>query len=545
MTWRYSITANRNQDERQRMSRKFLFFLFAAGLVLSFTAAWFETVPGYMDAEYYYGGALRLAQGNGWTETVLWNYLDNPSGIPHPAHVYWMPLASFLAVPGMVIFNTTHFLAARSIMIILAALISPLTAFISFRLLKDQKYAILSGFLALFPGFYLVYTTDIETYTPYLISGGLILYFGFRQETGFSRVETFLLGILTGVMHLARADGLLWLFGIGLFCVWQAVYQKNGKENLFPWLVTRSLLLILGYGLVMAPWYLRNMLVFASPFPPGTSRALWLTTYNQLFSYPADRLNYQSWAAAGWQAAIQVRLTAVIDNLKNFIGVQGEIILLPFVLAGTYQLRHKKVAWFGWGMWLITFFMMSFVFPLAGSRGGFFHSGSALQIFFWILTPVGLDMFIKWGCKARKWNKTTAWQVFAGAMVVITAGLSAVIYWQYVIGPDIQNPVWALSDLKAKQIEQKLTDLKIGKDEPIMINNPPGYYTANGRTGIVTPDGDGEASLSAARQYAVQYLVLEKAHVEGLNFLYLSPNNQPNFQLLGQINDAFIFRIIP
>ena len=44
-----------------------------------------------MDAEYYYAGGIRLAEGDGFTENFLWNYLDNPVGLPHPAFTYWMP----------------------------------------------------------------------------------------------------------------------------------------------------------------------------------------------------------------------------------------------------------------------------------------------------------------------------------------------------------------------------------------------------------------------------------------------------------------------
>jgi len=40
-------------------------------------------------------------------------------------------------------------------------------------------------------------------------------------------------------------------------------------------------------------------------------------------------------------------------------------------------------------------------------------------------------------------------------------------------------------------------------------------------------------------------LILEKAHVEGLNALYQSPKNQPHFEFMDQVNDAYLFRIMP
>ena len=57
----------------------------------------FQDAPGYMDADYYYAIGLRLNRGYGFSEPFLWNYLDNPNGIPHPSNTYWMPLPSVLA----------------------------------------------------------------------------------------------------------------------------------------------------------------------------------------------------------------------------------------------------------------------------------------------------------------------------------------------------------------------------------------------------------------------------------------------------------------
>ena len=83
------------------MSRWYLFFLAALGLAVYLLVAVFQHTPGYMDAEYYYAGGLRLAGGDGFTEPFIWNYLDNPPGLPHPSHTYWMPLASLVAYLGI------------------------------------------------------------------------------------------------------------------------------------------------------------------------------------------------------------------------------------------------------------------------------------------------------------------------------------------------------------------------------------------------------------------------------------------------------------
>ncbi len=46
-----------------------------------------------------------VSPGYGFSEMVLWNFLDDPEGLPHPSHGYWMPLVSILSAAGMVAFN--------------------------------------------------------------------------------------------------------------------------------------------------------------------------------------------------------------------------------------------------------------------------------------------------------------------------------------------------------------------------------------------------------------------------------------------------------
>ena len=78
-----------------RNRRTWLLFLLGA-LIYSLVSV-FQTTPGYMDAEYYAATALQLAGGKGFQEPFIWNYLNQPAGIPAPSHLYWMPLASILA----------------------------------------------------------------------------------------------------------------------------------------------------------------------------------------------------------------------------------------------------------------------------------------------------------------------------------------------------------------------------------------------------------------------------------------------------------------
>ncbi len=349
--------------------RKYL-LLFLLGLAVSGIAAAFEPVPGYMDAEYYYAGGLQLAHGQGFQEVFLWNYLDDPVGLPHPSHTYWMPLPSILAAAGMWAAGRVDFFGARLTFLILAALIPPLTARLSFSLLQDTKKAMLAGLLALFPGFYLPYLSNIESFTPYMLLGTLFLLTAFSKRLS-QPVRFLLLGVLAGFMHLSRADGLIWLLpamalafapllpGIRL---WEP--EPTGKRVLIP---LRSVSLVFaGYLILLAPWYGRNLMLYGSFFAPGGSHTLWLTSYNQTYAYPAAVINFQSWLASGWSAILAARWDALRMNLSNFLAVQAQIFLLPFLLIGLWRLRKSPTVWLASGMWALTLGIMTVAFPFAG-----------------------------------------------------------------------------------------------------------------------------------------------------------------------------------
>ncbi len=88
-------------------------FLFFLSLGITSLVAIFQDSPGYMDADYYYAGGVRLAQGFGFSDPFLWNFLDDPQGLPHPSHTYWMPLPSILVMLGMALSGAENFTGGK------------------------------------------------------------------------------------------------------------------------------------------------------------------------------------------------------------------------------------------------------------------------------------------------------------------------------------------------------------------------------------------------------------------------------------------------
>jgi hypothetical protein len=153
--------------------RSLIFLFFLAVIVYTFAAIWIE-LPGYMDAEYYYGQAVHIFQNRSFDEEFIWNYLNNPAGIPVAGFSFWLPFSSILAAMGLFLFGTESFFASRVFFIILAAFIPILAAKISYAIFANKRAAMLASGLALFSGLFFPYVTITDTFTPFMVAVGCL-----------------------------------------------------------------------------------------------------------------------------------------------------------------------------------------------------------------------------------------------------------------------------------------------------------------------------------------------------------------------------------
>jgi hypothetical protein len=506
--------------------------LFILGLFMAVGVASFQELPGYLDSDYYFSGGLQLIQGKGFTEPFLWNYLDDPTGIPHPSHAYWFPLASILSAASMYVSGLHTYSGARLIFIIIAAFIPVLTAALAVRVSNRRDLALISGLLAVFSIYHAPFLPVTDNFSPLLLLGASIFLLAGKKHW-----FAFLgLGLCSGFMHLARNDGLLWL-GLSGYIIWsQTIIHPHNKDGRVGKFLFQTFLLLAGYFLIMAPWYFRNIQAFGAPIASGGSRILWLTNYNDTFAYPADQVNMQAWLEAGWGAAIRVRLWALRMNLLNAFAAQGGILLFPFILIGIWQVRQTlqgRVAILGWSILII---VMTLIFPFAGARGGFFHAGVAFQPFWWAVAPLGLEKLIE-SVRSHEMLNDLAYKVFRIALVGICLVLTGLIFWLRII-----KPGWQSEEELYVQVEQFLVESGAGSEAIAIVRNPPGYYLISGRSTIVMPPGGPESVLALADRYGASYFVLEPEGVlENFQDLYDQFQEFPGFGYLGEVNGARIF----
>jgi hypothetical protein len=523
------------------MSTRTYLFLFIFGLVFTSAVSYFESHPGYLDADYYYAGGIQLATGKGFTEPYLWNYLDGTTTLPHPSHSYWAPLSSMIAALGMWFTGQTTFTSARLFFILIAAIIPPLTAALAYTFSQRRDLAIASGLLAVFSVYHAPFVGVTDNFSPFMLFGGLYFLVATQLIQGKNPNRNWLLlGILSGLMTLSRSDGLLWL-GLTFLFALRNVQRSTSNVKRSPFILYPSsfILALLGFLLITSPWYARNFSVYGSFMAPGGSRALWLANYDQTFIYPPEKLNLDSFLALGWDHILKDRLWALSNNLQSGFAAHGGIILFPFIVAGIIYYRKDERVKLASVAWLILFFVMTVLFPFAGARGAFFHAGAALQPLWWTLAPLGLESILN-SLQKRGIGHEGNRFVFRSILVMI-----AMILTVYVVYLRIFTLGWGEGeDADYPVIEQVLVQNGIQDEDIVIVRNAPGYYLMTGRPAISIPYGGEESIIAAAEQFDAYYLVLEpEAATEPIKDLFQNPEGRSIFNYIGEYDGARIYRL--
>ena len=242
--------------------------------------------------------------------------------------------------------------------------------------------------------------------------------------------------------------------------------------------------------------------------------------------------------AVGLPTLVKIRWDALLENLQTLLAVQGGIFLLPLILVGGWRLKRNPLIWAGLIAWVLTFLAMTFIFPLAGSRGGFLHSGAAFQPLFWTAAAEGLAGFVMFGVKWRHWKFQRALIGF-GILCVFVAGI---VTFGLTVARIAPGNGWASATDTYLAVDDAMNGRSVPHDEVVMVNNPPGFFVATGRPAVVIPNGDIDTVLAVAKKYHVRFLVLESNTVRDLRSLYQAPVDLPGLKVSGERRPDTHFR---
>lgn len=468
--------------------------------------------PGFTDAFYHFNAAHRLASGQGFTDEYLWIYFGAPDSLPAPSHLYWMPLTSILAALGMILLNAPgNYAAAQLPFAVMLAASAGIAFWLGHHFGGSRRHAWMAGLLTLTGGFFMRFWGAIDTFVPYALvgSGGLVL-IGLalenRQPVRRAYLYWLAVGVLAGLAHLTRADGLLLLLVAWAAVLWP-FYRSDEQRRAEMNPVQRATALVIvtaAYGLVMLPWFARNVNAVGSPLPVGGAQAMWLTEYNDLFNYPPEALP-QTLFADGPGLFFASRWEALVTNFQTLIAVEGLIVLAPLMLVALWRRRSQP---FVRGFWLYALglhLLMTFVFPFPGMRGGLFHSAAALLPWWMALGVIGLDEAVDWLARRRRhWNRQTACVLFSAALLIFTLVFSMAL----------SLPARVTDEIPAMYT---VLQAELPGGARVMINDPARLYYFTGLGGVVLPHAEPAVIPEIAQKYDVDYVVLEGISADGQN----------------------------
>jgi hypothetical protein len=525
--------------------RDFL-FIYLIALVVITTVGLFQRSAGYMDAEYYASIGSGIREGVGFNQNFLWNYLDNPTGIPFPSNTYWMPLASILSTMSVTFSLIGHKTTLWVLNILFSSLIPVLTAWITFGFTKRRGDAWFTSLLAIFSGFYLLYYAIPETFAASMVFGSLlIILLTANRDADTLKINPSirwgLIGIFAGLLHMTRAEGFLWIAIAAGYLIFLTIKKREYKKGL-----TSAGFLIIGYLVISGAWYLRNIFYWHQLFPPGSSRTLWLINYDQTFAFPSNQLTFRNWLNQGIPMIVASRCDALWMNIKSLLAVQGGILLLPFIIIGWWIKKKDPRMVIAALYYGLVFILMTVVFPFAGSRGGFIHSAAGVQPFFWAMVPIGLDRFLGWGERKRGWGLDEARRFFQIGLVLIMVLLTSVIFYQRVIEKQNGISAWQVEENHYNNIYDELVAKRILKtDSVVMVKNPPGWFFMTGLPAVVIPDADESTVRNVSQRFNTDILILEKDHVNGLNSLYNTATSRTGLVKIMEIGTTQIYSLLP
>ena len=532
------------------MTKRSYLLLFVLGLLVGLAGGYTQSNPGYMDAYYYFYSGKQLADGNGFNEMILWNYLDEPAGLPHPSHSYWMPATSILAAGGIELFSKVllEFRAAQLLFVLIVALIPPISAGLAYSISGCKQDGWLVGVLAAFPGSFLPYWTTTDSFGLVMLLGGLFFLVYIRMQSTIW-LKSLLLGIFAGLMHFTRVDGLLWLGLAGLGILFDL--HKANDDRSFQQKITRifskdfltfGLIVMAGYSLILTPWFLRNLNAFGSILAPNGSRTLWVLEYNELYAYPTSMLTPQHLLDSGWREILEVRFMALWENFKKTFVSVGMVVPGMIALLGYWAWRKKRFMRLGLIGLLILYLTLSLLFPFSGMHGSYFHAAAAFVPLSLAVLPAGLDIVVKGILRQFKsWEEKRIRPFLVGLLIVFVIGFSGLAMASLVIGFNSSSVlVWDETQEIYQNVNEFIDDQGADPDDLVVSINPPAFTVISGKPSLAMPNGGLEALLAVVQDYGARWVLIEQTHPEGLIEFYKSPRSFGGLKYLATYQETVI-----
>jgi hypothetical protein len=493
------------------------------GLALIVRAVVFGLHPdaAYPDAYYYADVARALHAGSGFNIDFIWSFVDVGGRIPADpilpiaSNAHWMPLAALIQLPTMWLLGPTPFASAIPFMLF-GALSAPLTWLLAREIGCSPRVALLAGVTVAIPAAVTLYMSQPDNIALYQPLGTAALWLIARGLRG-HRWSFALAGLLVGFATLSRNDGVF----LGLVAalaffwdrwqVWRATRsgsRAGSAATRMPAIPWRYAFGCFGLFLVVvAPWYLHQLIVFGSFSPSTTSgRILLIRTYQDMDSVVTPT-TISSFLGQGIGPLLMSRALGLVSALQIYFVIACPIILTPFVLIGGWARRRSIDFGPFFTYAAILFAASALLFAVHVPYGTFLHSAVALVPFTFILGLEGAILASKWMIRYRpNWTPDGAARIFLLAAVAAVV-VNAVAFTAMAI------PGWNQQLADRQDAERQMEHLGIPKTDLMMSADPGGWEYFTGRGGVMTVTDPLDVDLTIAADYHIRWLVLERAYI--------------------------------
>jgi hypothetical protein len=492
--------------------------LYGLALAVRLVLIWHFPDPAYPDSFYYVDVARSLAAGHGFTIDVVWIFpevggvLPAHPVLPIPSNAHWMPLASLVQVPFLMLFGNVAWAAALPFALI-GATAAPLTWAIARDAGARRLVAIGAGFLVAIPVLSLTYMAQPDNFSIYQPLVAAALWMGARGLRGSPR-SFVLAGLFAGVATLSRNDGLLVLAALGLAFAWdrwrawradRADLANDGSNRARPAIPLAAALACVGvFILVMAPWWLRQLAVFGSLSPSSTSgRVFFIRDIGEWNSITAPA-TLDHLLGMGLGPFLATRLGGLVAAVMIFTTLIAGFVLAPFMAIGAWA-RRRSLDFGPFFLYALLLFAFSALVSAVHVPGGtFIHSAVALAPHAYILALEGIAVAVAWiAVRRRAWNADAATTTFTGATLAFAAVAA-------VFGSLFVHQVWADSRAKFLAVGDALDRAGAPATDRVMSIDASGTKYWTGRGGVVLVNDPLDVIESVARGYDIRWLVLDR-----------------------------------
>lgn len=466
--------------------------------------------PAYVDSFYYVEVARSLAAGHGFSIDFIWTFVDvggrlpvDPT-LPIPSNAHWMPLASLVQVPFLLVLGHTAWASALPFAL-MGTLAAPLSWAIAREAGARPTIALAAGVLTAIPGALTIFLGQPDNFAPFEVLAAASLWMVARGIKGSGRSFA-LAGLLVGLATLSRNDGVLLGVVLAAAVAWDRWHAWRSAGTRRPRIPLASVVMAAaGFFVVMGPWWIRQLAVFGSISPSSASgRILWITELGQMNSISTP-VSLSTFLGSGIGTILATRIGGLVAALGVYVIVCSTVFLAPFLLVGAW-LRRRSTDFGPYLVYAVLLFAFSsLVSAVHVPNGTFLHSAVALVPGAAVLTLEGVAATVAAVTRRRRsWDAERATRIFVWGSVAL-AVVGALFFGRMILVD------WESGRRERVAVADELDRRNVPPTDRLMSVDTGGFKYHTGLGGVVTVNDPLPVSEEVARAYDIRWLVLQRS----------------------------------